>query len=84
LNREVEGGPAQVLLELIAQATSLFPDKGQVTLGFYGLYPHAHRGKMKNHGAADLRMKRAKIRPLSLKSRAVLIRKPRSGRRNAG
>jgi len=34
-------------LEFIARATSHIPDKGQVTLRYYGLYSNAHRGKMR-------------------------------------
>jgi hypothetical protein len=35
------------LLEFIARVTSHIPDKGQVTVRFYGLYANAHRGKVK-------------------------------------
>ncbi len=38
-------------LEFIARATSHIPDKGQVTLRYYGLYSNAHRGKMHKRGA---------------------------------
>ena len=34
-------------LEFIARVTSHIPDKGQVTLRYYGLYSNAHRGKMR-------------------------------------
>ena len=34
-------------LEFIARVTSHIPDKGQVTLRYYGLYANAHRGKMR-------------------------------------
>ena len=34
-------------LEFIARVTSHIPDKGQVTLSYYGLYSNAHRGKMR-------------------------------------
>lgn len=34
-------------LEFIARATSPIPDKGQVMVRYYGLYPNAHRGKVK-------------------------------------
>ena len=33
-------------LEFIARTTSHIPDKGQVTLRYYGLYGNAHRGKV--------------------------------------
>ena len=32
-------------LEFIARVTSPLPDKGQVTVHYYGLYANAHRGK---------------------------------------
>jgi hypothetical protein len=34
-------------LEFIARVTSHIPDKGQVTVRYYGLYANAHRGKMR-------------------------------------
>jgi hypothetical protein len=34
-------------LEFIARTTSHIPDKGQVTVRYYGLYANAHRGKMR-------------------------------------
>jgi hypothetical protein len=37
-------------LEFIARVTSHIPDKGQVTLRYYGLYSNAHRGKMRKRG----------------------------------
>ena len=37
-------------LEFIARVTSHIPDKGQVTLRYYGLYSNAHRGKMRKKG----------------------------------
>jgi hypothetical protein len=33
-------------LEFIARVTSHIPDKGQVTVRYYGLYANAHRGKV--------------------------------------
>jgi hypothetical protein len=33
--------------EFIARTTSHIPDKGQVTVRYYGLYANAHRGKVK-------------------------------------
>ncbi len=38
-------------LEFIARVTSHIPDKGQVTIRYYGLYSNAHRGKMRKAGA---------------------------------
>jgi len=37
-------------LEFIVRVTSHIPDKGQVTLRYYGLYSNAHRGKMRKAG----------------------------------
>jgi len=37
-------------LEFIARVTSHIPDKGQVTVRFYGLYANAHRGKARKAG----------------------------------
>jgi len=34
-------------LELIARVTSHIPDKGQVTMRYFGLYANAHRGKVR-------------------------------------
>jgi hypothetical protein len=34
-------------LEFIARVTSHIPDKGQVTVRYYGLYGNAHRGKVR-------------------------------------
>lgn len=34
-------------LELIARVTSHIPDKGQVTIRYFGLYANAHRGKVR-------------------------------------
>jgi hypothetical protein len=33
-------------LEFIARTTSHIPDKGQVTIRYFGLYANAHRGKV--------------------------------------
>ena len=34
-------------LEFIARVTSHIPDKGQVTVRYYGLYANAHMGKVR-------------------------------------
>jgi len=34
-------------LEFIARVTSYIPDKGQVTVRYFGLYANAHRGKVR-------------------------------------
>jgi hypothetical protein len=38
-------------LEFIARVTSHIPDKGQVTVRYYGLYSNAHRGKVRKTAA---------------------------------
>ncbi|MDI6699595.1 MAG: transposase [Candidatus Saccharicenans sp.] len=40
-------------LEFIARVTSHIPDKGQVTVRYYGLYGNAHRGKVRQAGATS-------------------------------
>ncbi len=39
-------------LEFIARVVSHIPDKGQVTVRYYGLYANAHRGKVRKSEAA--------------------------------
>ncbi|MDH4272539.1 MAG: transposase [Candidatus Aminicenantes bacterium] len=39
-------------LEFIARVTSHIPDKGQVTVRYFGLYANAHRGKIRKSGLA--------------------------------
>jgi len=34
-------------LEFVARVVSHIPDKGQVTVRYFGLYANAHRGKMR-------------------------------------
>ncbi|MDI6697606.1 MAG: transposase [Candidatus Saccharicenans sp.] len=41
-------------LEFIARVTSHIPDKGQVTVRYYGLYANAHRGKVRKASLAHL------------------------------
>ena len=43
--KETEETQAMDYLEFIARVTSHIPDKGQVTVRYYGLYANAHRGK---------------------------------------
>jgi hypothetical protein len=64
-------------LEFIARATSHIPDKGQVTVRYYGLYANAHRGKVKkaNLAAFPLRMVEDELRRLPAKGWAEMIRK---------
>ena len=53
-------------LEFIARVTSHIPDKGQVTVRYYGLYASAHRGKVKKASpeAFPLRMVEDEPRPI--------------------
>jgi hypothetical protein len=64
-------------LEFIARVTSHIPDKGQVTVRYYGLYANAHRGKVKKVSleAFPLRMVEEELRPLPAKGWAEMIRK---------
>jgi hypothetical protein len=41
-------------LEFIARVTSHIPDKGQVTVRYYGLYANAHRGKIRKASPAPV------------------------------
>ncbi|MDI6698291.1 MAG: transposase [Candidatus Saccharicenans sp.] len=56
-------------LEFIAQVCSHIPEKGQVTLRYYGLYANAHRGKVKKAclGLFPLPIVEDKLRPLPTK-----------------
>lgn len=64
-------------LEFIARVTSHIPDKGQVTLRYYGLYANAHRGKVKKTCLvpASLAMIEEEPRPIPSKGWAEMIRK---------
>jgi hypothetical protein len=64
-------------LEFIARVTSHIPDKGQVTVRYYGLYANAHRGKVKkaSFGPFALRMVEDELRRLPSKGWAEMIRK---------
>jgi hypothetical protein len=64
-------------LEFIARVTSHIPDKGQVTVRYFGLYANAHRGKVKkaSHQGFPLRMVEDELRPLPSKGWAEMIRK---------
>ncbi|MFZ2052858.1 MAG: transposase [Candidatus Aminicenantales bacterium] len=72
--REVEG---MDYLEFIARVTSHIPDKGQVTVRYYGLYANAHRGKVKkaSREVFPLHMAEEELRPLTSKGWAEIIRK---------
>ena len=64
-------------LEFIARTTSHIPDKGQVTVRYYGLYANAHRGKVRkaSRKAEALRIVEEEIRRLPAKGWAAMIRK---------
>ncbi len=64
-------------LELIARVTSHIPDKGQVTVRYYGLYANAHRGKVRKASLAafPLRIVEEELRRVPSKGWAAMIRK---------
>jgi ribosomal protein S27E len=64
-------------LEFIARVTSHIPDKGQVTVRYYGLYANAHRGKVRKESlaASPLRIVEEECRRLPAKGWAAMIRK---------
>jgi len=64
-------------LEFVARVTSHIPDKGQVTIRYFGLDANAHRGKVKkaNRAASPLRMAEDESRPIPAKGWAEMIRK---------
>jgi hypothetical protein len=65
------------LAAIFARVTSHIPDKGQVTVRYYGLYANAHRGKVKKASlaAAPLRIVEEELRRLPAKGWAAMIRK---------
>jgi hypothetical protein len=64
-------------LEFIARVTSHIPDKGQVTVRYFGLYANAHRGKLRKArlGPFPLRIAEDELRRLPSKGWAEMIRK---------
>jgi hypothetical protein len=56
-------------LEFIARVTSHIPDKGQVTVRYYGLYANAHRGKVRKASLMPvaLGMIEEELRPIPYK-----------------
>jgi hypothetical protein len=56
---------------------SIGPDKGQVTVRYYGLYANAHRGKIRKAGqaAVALLIREEELRPVPSKGWAEMIRK---------
>jgi hypothetical protein len=64
-------------LEFIARVVSHIPDKGQVTLRYYGLYANAHRGMVKKASQVpvSLGMIEEELPPIPSKGWAEMIRK---------
>jgi hypothetical protein len=64
-------------LEFIARVVSHIPDKGQVTVRYYGLYANAQRGKVKKASLmpVSLGMMEEELRPIPSKGWAEMIRK---------
>jgi hypothetical protein len=64
-------------LEFIARITSHIPDKGQVTIRYYGLYANAHRGKIRKASLAlsPFLIVEEELRPIPSKGWADMIRK---------
>ncbi len=64
-------------LEFIARVTSHIPDKGQVTVRYYGLYANAHRGKIRKASLmpVSLGMMEEELRHIPSKGWAEMIRK---------
>jgi hypothetical protein len=50
-------------LEFIARVTSHIPDKGQVTVRYYGLYANAHQGKIKKASLAAFPLRIVEDKP---------------------
>jgi hypothetical protein len=64
-------------LEFIARVVSHIPDKGQVTVRYYGLYANAHRGKVRKASLSPflLRLSEEEEKPVPSKGWAEMIRK---------
>ena len=65
------------VLDIYRQVTSHIPDKGQVTVRYYGLYANAHRGKVKkaSQAVSALPIVKDELRRLPAKGWAEMIRK---------
>jgi hypothetical protein len=63
--------------EFIARVVSHIPDKGQVTIRYFGLYANAHRGKVKKASQVpvSLGMIEEELRPIPSKGWTETIRK---------
>ncbi len=75
--KEAREGERLDYLEFITRVTSHIPDKGQVTVRYYGLYANAHRGKVKKSSLVPvpLRMIEEELRPIPSTGWAEMIRK---------
>jgi hypothetical protein len=64
-------------LEFVARVTSHIPDKGQVTVRYFGLYANAHRGKIKKASLGPFPLRIGEDEPQRLPSKgwAEMIRK---------
>ena len=64
-------------LEFIARVVSHIPDKGKVTVRYYGLYANAHRGKVRKASASPfvLQLAEEEEKPVPSKGWAEMIRK---------
>ena len=64
-------------LEFIARVVSHIPDKGQVTVRYYGLYANAHRGKVRKASLSPfvLRLAEEEEKRVPSKGWAAMIRK---------
>jgi len=63
-------------LEFIARVTSHIPDKGQVTVRYFGLYANAHRGKVMKASREAFPLPTVEdLRPIPAKGWAEMIRK---------
>jgi len=64
-------------LEFVARVTSHIPDKGQVTVRYYGLYANAHRGRVRKASVSPLvlRMAEEEEKRVPSKGWAEMIRK---------
>jgi len=64
-------------LEFIARVVSHIPDKGQVTVRYYGLYANPHRGKVRKASVSPfvLRMAKEEAKPIPSKGWAEMIHK---------
>jgi hypothetical protein len=64
-------------LEFIALVSSHIPDKGQVTVRYYGLYANAHRGKARKAGHSPIALGLAEdgVPAIPSKGWAAMIRK---------